>query len=155
MVLAFTLFLSFLLLLDSLTKKVLSFILFILILLPLLENWTCYLLLLVYVGGLFILVVYMSTFSYSSGEFFLMAKFFFIILILSSLKLLGPTFTPSISGFWSLGLEGSSALWGILLAFLLVVFITISKVFQQGKVGRNLSAITICRVGRFSVILTW
>lgn len=108
--LVFTLFLSFLLLLDSLTKKVLSFILFILVLLPLLENWTCYLLLLVYVGGLFILVVYMSTFSYSSGEFFLMAKFFFVVLILSRLKLLGPAPVSSISGFWSLGLRGSSVL---------------------------------------------
>jgi hypothetical protein len=29
--------------------------------------------------------------------------------------------------------------WGIMLTFLLFVFITISKVFQQGKVGRNLS----------------
>jgi len=130
--------LSLLFLSDSLTKKTLGFIIMVLFLLPLLEGWLCYLIVLVYIGGLFILVVYISTFSSSSGENYQLLGVVLIVCVLLFIKRDISSLRVGSSGLWRLGGVGYYAFWLWIFLFLSVIFLVLRKVFQQGKIGRNL-----------------
>ena len=138
MTLLFWFSLSLLFLSDSLTKKTLGFIIIVLFLLPLLEGWLCYLIVLVYIGGLFILVVYMSTFSSSSRENYQMLG---VVIVVCALLLIKRDISPlgvGSRGLWRLGGAGYYSFWLWIFLFLSVIFLVLRKVFQQGKIGRNL-----------------
>jgi len=75
----------------------------VLFLLPLLEGWLCYLIVLVYVGGLFILVVYISTFSSSSGENYQLLGVVLIVCVLLFIKRDISSLRVGSSGLWRLG----------------------------------------------------
>jgi len=130
--------LSLLFLSDSLTKKTLGFIIMVLFLLPLLEGWLCYLIVLVYIGGLFILVVYISTFSSSSRENYQMLGIVLVACVLLLMKRDISSLRVGSSGLWSLGGVGYYAFWLWIFLFLSIIFLILRKVFQQGKIGRNL-----------------
>jgi len=130
--------LSLLFLSDSLTKKTLGFIVIVLFILPLLEGWLCYLIVLVYIGGLFILVVYISTFSSSSRENYQMLGVVLVICVLLLIKRDISSLRAGSSGLWNLRRAGYYSFWLWMFLFLSIIFLVLRKVFQQGKIGRNL-----------------